>query len=427
MKVSAYAKSDIGRKREENQDAYAVNEELKLYVVADGMGGHAAGALASQLAIDVFVEDVEAAIHTIEQAGKDDSGRCQITQVLEDAVRRAGVSIYQEAQAKAGLRGMGTTLSALLITPNRGFIAHVGDSRIYLIREEEVVQLTEDHSLLNQLIKQGRIHPSQAKSNKYSNAITRAVGVYPDVQVDTLDFELASDDAFLLCSDGLSQYFEDATELGSTIKSHGLTIAPDVLVAMANHRGGSDNTTVILVRVSNDANKRQSPEPLDVSSRVKLLQKMPLFQHLTYVEVVEILNVSESRNYATGDFVFRDQELGEEMFVILSGKVGVYKDDVRLAKLGTGGHFGEMAIMDKGSRSADIKAERDTRVLCIHRKQLFALMRRDKEISVKLLWCFVQVLNRRLRSTLQDLLKATIGYEEAEGELPDWEEFSSLE
>ena len=427
MKISAYAKSDIGRKREENQDTYTVNADLQLYVVADGMGGHAAGAVASQLAVDVFVSDVEAAISTIKNYREGGSKRSSISQILEDAVRRAGVSIYQQAQSDSELRGMGTTLSALLLTPKRGFIAHVGDSRIYLIRQEEVVQLTEDHSLLNQLIKQGRIHPSQAKANKYSNAITRAVGVYPDVQVDTLDFELATEDAFLLCSDGLSQYFEDPAEIGTIIKSHGLTVAPEVFVDMANHRGGSDNSTVILVRVNAETNTPRQPEPIALSGRVKLLQQMPLFQHLTYVEVVEILNVSESRRYAVNEFIFRDQDVGEEMFVILSGKVGVYKDNVRLAKLGTGGHFGEMAIMDKGSRSADIKAERETQVLCIHRKQLFALMRRDKDISVKLLWCFVQVLNRRLRTTLQDLLKATIGYEDPEGELPDWEEFNSLE
>jgi len=426
MQITAFAHTDRGLQREENEDCYGLDEELKLYIIADGMGGHAAGAVASRTAVDVLKTDIQEAKSILTDYQENEELRDQVKQMLEDGVRRAGVAIFQMAQADGALRGMGTTLSVLLITPTRGFIAHVGDSRIYLIRQDEVIQLTEDHSLLNEMLKQGRILPSQAKNTRYSNAVTRAVGVYADVQVDTLDFELAAGDTFLLCTDGLSQYFKTSREIADTIQTHGLSQSAKILIDLANGRGGSDNSTAIVVRVTARRDELQAPDPKDVARRLKTLRKMPLFQHLSYVELVEVLNVSEVKSYKKGDYIFQDGEVGDEMYVVLEGKVSIHKNDVRLAKLGAGGHFGEMAILDECARSADVRADRETRVVAIHRRPLFALMRRDKEIAVKLLWCFLQVLNRRLRTTNLDLMKASANQAQV-NEIPGWEDFSSLE
>ncbi len=408
MQHDVSALTHVGVKRTENQDAFHADTKLGLYVVADGMGGHAAGSVASETAINIFKTEIEGLKQKIAGFVNETVDRGQISQILEDAVRKAGEHVFETAQKNKEMRGMGTTLSALLLTPNRGFIAHVGDSRIYLVREQDVVQVTEDHSLVNELIRQGRLRPNDRNRERYSNAITRAVGVYSDVKVDTFDFELMTGDTFLLCSDGLSQYLRSADEISHLLASFPFADLAKVAIKMANRRGGSDNSTAIFVRL-NDPSKRDSNPNLP--HRVKVLSKMPMFQHLTYKELVEVLNISEVKTFQAGQYVFRERDIGEEMYVILSGRISVESDDVRLATLGMGGHFGEMAILDKGQRSANAKADKVTEALVIQRKSLFSLLQRDTSIAVKILWCLTQILNRRLRSTNSALLKASISDE----------------
>ena len=167
MKYSVSACSDVGRKRKENQDCYYTNPETGLFVVADGMGGHAGGSVASQMAVDLFVKNVEAQRDELATQPDDQALREAISQLLEDAVRAAGEGVYKTSQSSTKMRGMGTTLSAVLMHRGRGYIAHVGDSRVYLVRRKEVIQLTEDHSLINELIKQGKLRPGdKAKKRK---------------------------------------------------------------------------------------------------------------------------------------------------------------------------------------------------------------------------------------------------------------------
>ena len=146
---------------------------------------------------------------------------------------------------------MGTTVSMLLLTEKRGYIAHVGDSRIYLLREGDVIQMTEDHSLLNELKKQGRSLPTGAKLKKYTNAITRAVGVYPDVNVDVLDFEITGDDTFLLCTDGLSEYRQTLRRFEKSSRQT-LTV-PQAILSPWPMRGGRDNISAIVVAIKDES------------------------------------------------------------------------------------------------------------------------------------------------------------------------------
>jgi len=159
MELSFWAATDVGKKREINEDNFLVDKKLSLFVVADGMGGHASGEVASKLAVHEFRNAVEAGRDSIDKYAKGDpSVRPQdVLTVLEAAVQTAGQAVYHKGQAEPEKRGMGTTTSALLIAGDRGFIAHVGDSRIYMLRAGQVVQLTEDHSLVNELIRRGRV------------------------------------------------------------------------------------------------------------------------------------------------------------------------------------------------------------------------------------------------------------------------------
>ncbi|MCB9522919.1 MAG: Stp1/IreP family PP2C-type Ser/Thr phosphatase [Myxococcales bacterium] len=398
--TQALASTHIGRVKRQNEDAFLVDKRLKLFVVADGMGGHAAGEVASETAVEVLQREVQQAEPLIERFIETGDGRELVLGMLEDAVRNAGKAIYTKAQNEPEKRGMGTTVSALLLTPCRGFIAHVGDSRIYLVRGQDVFQLTEDHSLINELIKRGRLKPEDAHKAPYKNAVTRAVGVHADVQVDTLDFEVGDGDHFLLCSDGLTNHLRDDREIVEVMGKTSFLSQPEHFINLANERGGKDNITTLVVQVATPKSAG------DTQIKVQALRQMPLFQHLSYVELTEVLNVSELKLYEPGDLVFGEGSPGDSFFVVIEGRVGIRKGEVELARLGPGGHFGEMAIMDKGPRSATVMALMPSRLIRVGRKPLFRLMRKDKEIAVKLLWCFVQVLNQRLRMTNADLQQA---------------------
>lgn len=410
MEIYAVGHSDIGRVKDQNEDAFLVDDTHRLYIVADGMGGHAAGEVASAMAVQEIQTQIHAASEIIARFDGTKPHREALLAIMETAVRDANRRIFEAAIADPTKRGMGTTAVVLLLTPKWGFLAHVGDSRIYLMRKGEMIQLTEDHSLVNELIKRGRIKPEEAKFAPYRNAVTRAVGIHEDVRVDTLDFEIASGDLFLLCSDGLVEHVSTHDELIEVLVSQELLAAPRTFVEMANQRGGKDNITALVVRVGEAATPGD-----DIGIKLNALREMPLFQHLTYVELVEVLNVSEVKRYEASSPIFAEGDVGECMYVVLEGQVVIYKGDIELVRLGTGGHFGEMSIMDKSTRSASAEAIMPSRVISVGRKQLFRLMRRDKEIAVKLLWCFVQVLNQRLRNTSDDLREAR-----AEIELSDF-------
>lgn len=401
MDPIALGHTDIGQVKDSNEDNFLVDKRLRLYIVADGMGGHAAGEVASDTAVREirrYVKEHQALLQTFIETGE---GREKILELVETSIRRAGRAIYDQAQADPAKRGMGTTVVMLLLTPQRGFIGHVGDSRVYLVRGGEVFQMTEDHSLINELIRRGKLRPEDAKDAPYKNAVTRAVGVYADVEVDTLDFEIAAGDNFMLCSDGLTEHLRDDDEIREVMEREEFVALPKSFVELANKRGGKDNITSLVVKLDADDDAKS-----EIALKLNLLRQMPLFQHLSYVELVEVLNVSEVRSYALDDVVFEEGSPGDELYVVFEGRVSIRKGDVELARLGPGGHFGEMAIMDKAERSASVVAAMPTRLIALGRKPLFLLMRRDKDIAVKLLWCFVQVLNQRLRNTSADLRDA---------------------
>lgn len=401
LEATARAHSDIGHVKDCNEDRYLIDQALQLYIVADGMGGHAAGEVASAMAVEEVQRHVAENAVLVEHYVATGEGRERISQVLETAVRGAGRAIFEAALADPAKRGMGTTVSLLLLTPTRGFIAHVGDSRVYLMRQKEVFQLTEDHSLINELIKRGRLKPEDAKNAPYRNAVTRAVGVHADVQVDVLDFELAAGDHFLLCSDGLTEHLRDDDEILEVMAANSFDTLPQVFVQIANDRGGKDNITTLIVSIA-----EQGRATSEVALKLKILRQMPLFQHLSYVELSEVLNISEVVDLITDEVLFEQGDPGDALYLILDGRMLIRKGEVELARLGPGGHLGEMGIMDKSPRSAAAEALMKTRLIRVERRALFRLMRRDKEVAVKLLWCFVQVLNQRLRTTSADLHQA---------------------
>ncbi|MCS6913470.1 MAG: Stp1/IreP family PP2C-type Ser/Thr phosphatase [Myxococcales bacterium] len=408
LHIQFYAATDVGRQRDHNEDNFLVDPKLNLFVVADGMGGHAAGEVASQIAVHTLSQVIRENIDVIEkhQDHPDDpSARQEILAILEHAIQTASSEIFHRAQEEQDKRGMGTTCSALLIVGGRGFIAHVGDTRIYLLRHGQVHQITEDHSLLNELVRRGKIKREELENSpyaKYKNAVTRAVGAYETVESDTIDFEVLPGDLFLLCSDGMHAYLKEG-DLQEILSAPDLSESPKTLVALANAGGGHDNITVVVVRIEAADPALYAARASELANKVEVLKGMPLFKYLSYKEIMRLLNITLVREFKAGEQIIREKEPGEELFVILSGRVTLQKEGAFLTQLGRGAHFGEMALVDRSPRSASAWADEPTRVLTLRRRDFYEIIRKEAPLAVKLLWSFVQVLTERLRKTTEEL------------------------
>lgn len=243
--------SDPGMVRENNQDSCCVNEDIGLYMVADGMGGRAGGEVASQLAVQVIETEVRSHLDLI--CSLEVSGRRAF---FAQAVNKACLSIYERSLELPQYRGMGTTCTLLWMSPFSGkdehgscaIIGHVGDSRCYLVRSGLIFQLTDDHSLVNEQIKAGILEANDPMIEQMRNVITRCVGYQEDEEVDTRELRVFSGDRFLICSDGLSNKVSDE-EIRSFLAEGVTSSLPGRLIDLANERGGEDNISVVLVEL----------------------------------------------------------------------------------------------------------------------------------------------------------------------------------
>jgi PPM family protein phosphatase len=252
LKAVSAGLTDVGRKRDHNEDSFLIDEELRLYVVADGMGGHAGGGTASRIA----VETIDRKLRELQASQPAPPSPVSLQdsplpETIRSAVEQACLAIYARAQEDPELAGMGTTVISLLLDDAHAFFAHVGDSRAYLVRGELIQQISEDHSLVNEQIKAGMITPEEARHSRYRNIITRSVGFEEEVQVDVMGLLAEPGDVFILCSDGLANMLEDQ-EILDIVRAHPLEDVPEMLIALANERGGDDNITVIAVRTEID-------------------------------------------------------------------------------------------------------------------------------------------------------------------------------
>ncbi len=250
MKFKAYGLSDLGRVRKLNEDSFLVSDDLKLYLVADGMGGHAAGDVASRKSIEsikVFIERT-AKDNDITWPFEMNPELAPEANKLIAAVQVANKKIYEMSSTNPELKGMGTTIAGLFIAEAKAYIVHVGDSRVYLMRNGKLKQITEDHSWVNEQVKENVITEDEAKQHRWKNVITRALGSEKEVKVDLQEDDIASGDVFLICSDGLSGMLERKT-MEDIIKKHidNLLEAAKEMIDYANKAGGVDNITVILI------------------------------------------------------------------------------------------------------------------------------------------------------------------------------------
>jgi protein phosphatase len=249
FRIAAHGLTDVGQRRDQNEDALLVDAPLGLFIVADGMGGHAGGGTASRLAVETIRAEIarakreEAALFGTGSEGEENP----VSDLLSQAVESACRTIYEKAQADAELAGMGTTVTAVLIDGRAAFVAHVGDSRAYLCRGDQIYQVTQDHSLVAEQLRNGAISADEARTSRFKNIITRSVGFEREVLVDLFWLELEAGDVIVACCDGLSNLVEDREILA--IAGGAQEQAAERLVDLANSRGGDDNITVAVIEL----------------------------------------------------------------------------------------------------------------------------------------------------------------------------------
>lgn len=300
MRLWAWGQSDPGRKRERNEDSYLVDTETGVMAVADGMGGHQGGATASRMAVEFLGRELAEARGNFDQAlakqiqnvmrvteemeavdpegptdrkdapryisvsptpnvgiGYDSTLRAGDVQafsppleLMRGVVRRASSEIFEAAWAKPELRGMGTTLTAVLVHQGRAHVVHAGDSRCYMFRDGQLRQITDDHSWIAEQLRSGSISEAEAKSSKFRHVITKSIGFEREIEADMKTVPVSAGDCFVLCSDGMSNYVEHG-ELERIVAMTWYRKLPATLIELANSRGGDDNITVVVGLVAN--------------------------------------------------------------------------------------------------------------------------------------------------------------------------------
>ncbi len=406
VKLTMWGATDVGRARKVNEDCFILAPDHGFVAVADGMGGYQRGDVAAQLACNVIKETITAHKHIVDlyRRSPSDAAKSAVRTVLDTAIQRACKEVYDAALAMIGKGGrMGTTMDIVLQAGSTVFIAHVGDGRIFLLRGGEVHQLTQDHTLAAQQEAEG-VEPSEISGR---NVITRALGVFPNVLVDALAFDLTVGDRIVICSDGLYRYVDEA-ELLSELPKGGVASIVDRLIGMANQRGGRDNISVVILEA--EAEGGQVDEGAK-GRRMEVLRNVGLFQFCTYRELMRVCQMAEGRSAPAGAVLFEEGAHGRECFIIEQGEVLIRKRGQLLATLGPGDYFGEMSFIDVPRRSATATVTRDVDLLVIRRNQFLQLLQQDSDLAAKLMWQLLQKLSRLVRVTNRQLVKEVTSYD----------------
>lgn len=404
MQVLAYGATDVGRVRDHNEDAFYVDSEGGLAVVADGVGGHAAGEVASAMLVEALQESFvnNLAPLAAKLAAGDQRARRKLLRAVPEAIEEASQKIYHHSVTQPGCRGMATTGVVAIVAGDALLAAHVGDSRLYLARDGRFQQLTEDHSYVRKMIKEGYINEDEAFGHPQKNVILRSVGIYPQADAESLYVELQPDDTLLMCSDGLTDMVEDK-EIATLVQRYRGETLVDALIQRANIRGGRDNVTVVALDVQasdEERVQRAQQQRLDLFERVELLGQFFLFGELDLQERIKVSRSVHERHFANGEEIVRQGEVGDEVYIVVRGFCEVFKGEDVVGRIPQGGYFGELALLTGDVRQATVRALGDTVCFSIARQDLFAITSEDIALGNKVLWGFLRQMGDKVKGLL---------------------------
>lgn len=382
MRTFASAVSDRGLKREGNEDHYLVDESLGLYVVCDGMGGHAAGEVAAEKSIEFASEYLATHREVLETATETPTGFSQVLDKVNEAFQTATSKLHRMASSSHEYAGMGTTMTMVVIVDNKAVMSHVGDSRLYLLRCGEVHQLSVDHTLANELLLAGSLTKEEAETSRFKHVLTRTIGSHEYVDADTLLFDLLPGDRLLICSDGLSNYFKDAESIAGFIGDPDIFDHPDRLIDYAKSCGGDDNITAVLVKIIAETDRDTES---DTQVRLHCLKHSFLGTKLSVSRLMQLLEIATLIQCNSGMELVSMGKKVKGLYVVMDGSFRVVDDDIIESQLTTGDCFGESSLMVAQTSPATLIATEPSRVLLIERKAFDRLARRRPRLGNALL------------------------------------------
>jgi len=404
MRAQAFGLTNKGKVRGHNEDFILVRPELGLYIACDGMGGHNAGEVASKMAAETIAEEIQRHFESIKLYSKEPTikTREMVKGIIDEAIQTACKKIYTQGSTVQTQQGMGTTLTLVLHCGSNAFMAHAGDARIYLYRDNGLHPMTQDHSLVNELVQKGVLTKAEAVNHPKGNIITRAVGIQEGVEADILHMEMIHGDVLLLCSDGLTKHLTDL-DIQAVFKKfphdtlEALKLCAQHFIQTTLDRGAIDNVSAVLVGLDQDGVSKNNDAQTGATKKIETLKRIPLFSDLDYQQLMKILEIIEVKSFNAEELVIREGEKGDQMFILLQGKAQVLKNQTQINLLGTGAYFGEMSLIDDAPRSASVKALEKTKMIVLSKARLFQTLQSDTLMANKVYWFFLQTLSKRLR------------------------------
>lgn len=417
MKISWSAKTDVGLVRKRNEDFFLAAEDLGVFVVADGMGGHASGREAAELTCQTIQNYLAPHQSVLARVAQGELHVSVGERLMREAVEAAAQRVYAEGSRVLEKKGMGTTCTAFLYAGDKGVMAHVGDSRLYLLRGLETLQLSQDHTFLRDALKAGIITAEEARTSKFQNVITRAIGPFEHVVVDTLVFDLVPGDKVLLCSDGLHKHLQSDNDLispgangqprdsqpqAAESVSGRLESETDRLMKIAMSAGADDNVTILLVETFVEV---VSPSRVErdtlVHDGLLALRHVTLFAEFGVPELVRLLASCQNKSVPAGEVVLHEGERSSGMYILVEGSAAVKRGGQQaITHLARGAHFGEMALLNDRPRTATVSAVEACSLLVLERAPFFALLQQEPILAAKFLWNLSQSLSERLDDAL---------------------------
>lgn len=379
LRTLAAALSDVGRIRKNNEDAFLCEPALGLYAVADGMGGHAGGEVASAMAMQSLRKSLAAVPDAGFLAAPTLANRRVVLDFLRKAVLDANAEIFARAQSDPALRGMGCTLDVALVRGRSLFFAHVGDSRIYGLLGGTLYQLTEDHTFGQTLLSGGAMTVEEVQRHPQRNLLMRALGVYPKVDVDTAYLDIAPGDVFLLCSDGVHGLI-DTAQIASALSKHA-QFASRTLIDAALDAGGRDNATAVVLQVTDCS----MCEPIRVGSESvrSVMASASLFADFSTAELLRVQRIAIGRLVKADEVVLQVGQPLTEVYLVIDGAMSVWRDGVQVGWFGPGDPFGAFALHQSDS-DVLVRADAPARLLVFPLDPLLELIQSDTAMGVKL-------------------------------------------
>ena len=396
METISYAATDVGKVRDNNEDRFYRDDTHGVYAVADGVGGKPGGEKASQAIVDGIDGHAPAFARLLQRTQEKSCGeegilgdeeRDSIFSHLSRALQGINEEVYRSASVGKFRQGIASTVDLVVVGRRSAFILHVGDSRVYLIRGDEIFRVTRDHTYSEYLRQHPELLGEDQSLDHFSHVLTRSMGGKPRVEVDRLFVDVMPGDRLVLCTDGVTDYFTGADILEFSQSCDDGELAK-ILVDGANARGGKDNATALVVDVRDDEDRpfsRAATRP-DTFRSVRFLESVDLFSELELPEMIKVLRFLRSQRTGADELVISRHDRVDGLYLLMSGRLAVEIDGEKVDEIDAGGHFGEFGLFGHPRRVADVRCLEECEILFLSEENLRRLMQTEPVLGNKLLW-----------------------------------------